>query len=113
MFFAGSGHQPSIRESAEELDSESEVGSQRPKKQQLDMLNLHVAELREPKYSVLKKGDKPVNSFRRSYLPNGQSVELKSFEDVRSGVEKLFIEDWKRPEVYYQTVFQGETHQLV
>jgi len=28
-------------------------------------------------------------------------------------VKKLFIEDWKRVGVLYETAFQGETHHLV
>lgn len=78
------------------------------------MLNLYVKELREPNYSTDIR-NKPTTErvYNRSYLPNGQQVEIKCFKDQQKGVNKLYIEDWKRISVDYPTEFQGETHHLV
>ena len=46
-------------------------------------------------------------------MPNGKQVKVKTYQEQQSGVEKLFIEDWKRKGYCYETVFEGETHHLV
>jgi hypothetical protein len=40
-------------------------------------------------------------------------VEIKSFEEQKPVVKKLFIEDWKREGYAYQTAFEGELYHLV
>jgi hypothetical protein len=56
--------------------------------QKLDMLNLHVQGLRDPKYREVTKSThgsvKQEMNFRVSYLPNGKQVELKNFNDVKN-----------------------------
>mgnify|MGYP006094320785 FL=1 len=38
---------------------------------------------------------------------------MKTYQEQLPGVEKLFIEDWKRTGYNYKTVFEGETHHMV
>jgi hypothetical protein len=38
---------------------------------------------------------------------------MKTYEEQLPGVDKLFIEDWKRTGYNYKTVFEGETHHMV
>lgn len=56
------------------------------------MHGLYVKEFREPKYSEVRKSVaakepdsaskmSPGKKYNLSYLPNGQQVEIKSFED--------------------------------
>ena len=46
-------------------------------------------------------------------MPTGEQVEIKSFEEQKPVVKKLFIEDWKREGYAYQTAFEGELYHLV
>jgi len=38
---------------------------------------------------------------------------MKTYEEQLPGVDKLFIEDWKRTGYNYKTVFEGESHHMV
>jgi hypothetical protein len=46
-------------------------------------------------------------------LPNGKQVARKTYEEQLPGINKLFIEDWRRVGFQYNTVFEGETHHMV
>lgn len=84
------------------------------KKKDLDLLNLYVKELREPKLlEVSQKYQSPEKCYNKTYLSNGHTAIVKSFEQQKDGVQKLFIEDWKRKKPVYDIAFMGESHHLV
>ena len=67
----------------------------------LDMLNLYVRELREPRHQHVpeerkSQSPRPCVDYTRTYLPNGKQVSKKTYEEQLPGVNKLFIEDWRR-----------------
>jgi hypothetical protein len=64
--------------------------------------------MRQP-YQKPSKGP----NFKRTYLPNGRAVEYRSLEDQKHLTQRLFIVDWKRKELMYDTSFQGEEYHLV
>jgi len=77
-------------------------------------LNLHVNELREPRYSQEPISPaKPCENYNRFYLPNGQQVALKSQKQQSQERKKLYIDDWKREQKGYDCVFEGEKYHMV
>lgn len=46
-------------------------------------------------------------------MSNGNAAIVKSFEQQQKGVQKLFIEDWRRKHLAYDVAFMGESHHLI
>jgi hypothetical protein len=46
-------------------------------------------------------------------MANGTMVALKSLEEQKKGINKMFIDDLKRQPHGYETAFEGEQYHLV
>lgn len=46
---------------------------------EIDLVNLYVKEIREPKFHEVKRGQDVNKRYNITYLPNGKQAEIKSF----------------------------------
>lgn len=84
----------------------------------VDLLNFHVREMREPNYKEItpdkiNQTPQPCTDYSRTYLPTGQQVSKKNFEDLTPAYKKLHMEDWRRKPFDYQTVLEGQYYHMV
>ena len=79
------------------------------------MQYLYVPEMKQPNYNEIKHKvpAKPCQNFNKFFLSNGKAVALKSQEQQQEGINKLYIEDWRRKGYGYDTTFEGEMYHLV
>ena len=85
-------------------------GNETPKEdQELDRVNFHIKEMKEPPYRPVTEQDRAKTSeafyFDRTYLPNGSQVIKLKYEDQKQAINKFYYNDLHRPDYGYQTEF--------
>jgi len=91
---------------------EEEIVSE--KQRTKDMMNFQIKELRTPKYNEGPHATgKPCENFNRYFTANGTMVALKTLEEQKVGIAKMYIDDLKRKPLGYETAFEGGQYHLV